>query len=249
MFTKTRRFALATAMLWLVFGAGGRAVADINISTPDGLTAGESFRIVFLTDGTTTATSSDINYYNRFVTNDARTEAGGVALYQGVQLTWTAIASTSAMSAISNVGTFGVPVYEVFENVGRLVASTDTTETGGLWSGMLISNISADLNGNDVLSTGVWTGTTPDGSQAIGNELGTSSPRWGDSGDGTSGWVDLGVDLISPMSPINMYAISQPLTVPSAVTVPEPSTLWMAAGGICAGAAFCWSRRRRQQRR
>ena len=38
MLTKTGRFALATAMLWLVFGAGGRAEADESrSSTPGGL--------------------------------------------------------------------------------------------------------------------------------------------------------------------------------------------------------------------
>jgi len=77
MLTKTGRFALVTAMLWLAFGAGGRAVADLELSNPAGLTPGESFRFVFVTDGTTTATSSDINYYNNFVNTDASNEAGG----------------------------------------------------------------------------------------------------------------------------------------------------------------------------
>ena len=36
MFTKTRRFALVTAMLWLAFGVGGRAVADLESLDPGG---------------------------------------------------------------------------------------------------------------------------------------------------------------------------------------------------------------------
>jgi hypothetical protein len=91
--TLTRRIALIPAVLWLVFGGGGRAVADIDISAPAGLTPGESFRIVFVTDGTRDAASTNIADYNTFVTNDANAEAGGgsnVVKYMGVTLTWTA---------------------------------------------------------------------------------------------------------------------------------------------------------------
>jgi len=44
MLTKTRRFALATVMLWLVFGAGGRAEAGgLALSTPGGAQPRTSF--------------------------------------------------------------------------------------------------------------------------------------------------------------------------------------------------------------
>jgi len=113
MLTKTRRFALATVMLWLVFGAGGRAEAGgLALSTPGGLTPGESFRFAFVTDGTTDAASSSIGTYNNLVTSDASTEAGGGGVtYNGVTLTWSAIASTSFVAASTNIGTYGVPVY------------------------------------------------------------------------------------------------------------------------------------------
>src|SRR5271157_4858986 len=105
MLTKIGRCALAAAMLWLVFGGGGRAVADITITTPTGLVPGDTFRIVFATDATTTATSSSIGYYNTFVITDASAEAGGgVVTYNGVTLTWSAIASTLTENAIANVG-------------------------------------------------------------------------------------------------------------------------------------------------
>ncbi len=50
----SRRLALATAMLWIGFGVGGPAEASgIGLSTPAGLSPGDSFRFVFVTDGTT----------------------------------------------------------------------------------------------------------------------------------------------------------------------------------------------------
>ena len=51
MLSKTKRLAMAMAMLWFVFGAGDRAEADLTLTTPPGLTAGDTFRIVFVTDG------------------------------------------------------------------------------------------------------------------------------------------------------------------------------------------------------
>ncbi len=71
MFTQARRLAIATALIWI--GGGARGEADTALSTPAGLTPGESFRFVLVTDGTTDATSSDIAYYNSFV----NTQAGG----------------------------------------------------------------------------------------------------------------------------------------------------------------------------
>jgi len=76
--------------------------ADINISTPAGLNPGDTFRIVFVTDGTTAPTSDNIVDYNTFVTNDATTESGGGVYYRSTALTWSAIASTSRISAYTN---------------------------------------------------------------------------------------------------------------------------------------------------
>ena len=249
MLTKTGRFALATAMLWLVFGAGGRAAAGgIALSTPAGLSPGDTFRVAFVTDGTTTATSSSIGNYNTFVTNDASTEAGGgVVTYNGVTLTWTAIASTPYVAAITIIGTYGVPVYLAS---GTQVTSSDNAS--GLWSGSLTNSISQDLHGN-YLSGYVWTGTMMSGAAFAQFELGGPPPYVPVTGYNTKitdgQWVDqygIGWDASGTLP---MYGISQVLTVTSAVAVPEPSTLWMAASGICAGVAYRWNRRRRQQRR
>jgi hypothetical protein len=50
MMTQTGRLALATAMLWIGLGVGGRAEAGgIALNTPAGLSPGDSFRFVFVT--------------------------------------------------------------------------------------------------------------------------------------------------------------------------------------------------------
>ncbi len=254
MLTKTRRFALATAMLWFVFGAGGRAEAGgLSLSTPGGLTPGESFRFVFVTDGTDGAGSSDINYYNNFVT----TQAGG-ATYNGSVVSWVAIGSTATVNAIDNVGQ--TPISGVYLADGTLV--TTSTTSSGLWSGSLLNPINESLSGSPIsYPTFIWTGTNPSGTAAssavpplfniVPTPLGSSFgfTEYGFAGDPTSGWVAHNANDITSGVVYSMYGISQVLTVPGAVAVPEPSTLWMAASAICAGVAFRWSRRRRQQRR
>jgi hypothetical protein len=136
--TQTGRLALAMAMLWISFGLGGQAEAGgIALSTPAGLSPGESFRFVFITDGTTVATSSSIATYNSFV----NAQAGG-ATYAGSVVNWATIGSTSSVSALSNVGQTATPVYLA----DGILITTSTTSTG-LWSGSLLNPIDEDLSG------------------------------------------------------------------------------------------------------
>lgn len=59
---------------------------------------------------------------------------GNNVVYGSTVLTRTGIASTNAVSAISNVGSFGVPVYP---GSATRVTSSDTVT--GLWSGSLLA--------------------------------------------------------------------------------------------------------------
>ncbi len=245
MVTRIRRLELATAILWIGFGAGGWADAGpIALSTPAGLSPGESFRFVFVTDGTTDASSSSIAYYNNFV----NTQAGG-ATYNGSVVTWGAIASTPTVNAIDNVGQTLTPVYLAD---GTLV--TTSTTSLGMWSGSLLAAISEDLSGNPpnaILPVPVWTGTYPDGfpdpystyPQTLGG--GYVSATFGTSGHHNSEWTNAGSQLV--VDPAAIYGISQVLVATG--SVPEPSSLLMAGTAISAGCAFGWSRRRKNQRR
>jgi hypothetical protein len=92
------RYAMAMAMLWIGFGLrGGAEAGGIALSTLAGLSPGESFRFVFLTDGTTNANSPNIADYNSFV----NAQSGG-ATYNGSVVSWVAIASTLTVNAIDN---------------------------------------------------------------------------------------------------------------------------------------------------
>jgi hypothetical protein len=243
MVTQARRLAIATALIWIAVGANSRVEAGgIALSTPAGLTPGESFRFVFVTDGGTTATSSNIAVYNSFV----NMQAGG-ATYNGSVVTWDAIGSTTAVNAIDNVGQ--QPIVGVFLADGTLV--TTSTTTTGLWSGTLSHQIDEDLSGPQ--GGFLWTGTTSAGvAAAVGAN---SSGPLGDIHHPTQGitnvtsslWVDDQVGNAPPDGPFQMYAISDVLVVPS--VVPEPSTLLMASMSLIPGLAFSWSRSRRAQRR
>jgi hypothetical protein len=215
------------------------ARADLIIATPAGLNPGDQFRIVFLTVGTTQATSSDIGYYNTFVSNDAINQAGGVGntvVYGGTTLTWTAIASTNAVSAISNIGSFGVPVYLAS---GTRITPSDTVT--GLWSGSLLAPINEFLTAPFFFNTSVWTGTLPNGTGAGSFTLGSGSEFGstpGLSNKSNSEWVETGATPSNFSS--NMYGISQVLTA-----VPEPSTCIMVVAGLACGGSSMVRRRKR----
>ncbi|HZW30058.1 MAG TPA: PEP-CTERM sorting domain-containing protein [Isosphaeraceae bacterium] len=232
--TQTGRLALVMVMLWIGFRVGHRAEAGgIALNTPAGLSPGESFRFVFITDGATTAISSSIATYNSFVNVQA-----GSAAYAGSVVNWVAIGSTSSVSAVNNVGQTTTPVYLAD---GTLI-TTSTTSTG-LWSGSILNPIDEDLAGLGVHSgsTGVWSGTNTNGSTSA-NHLGDFfGVTIGSTSATTAAWVNDGSwpsDTTSGVFPI--YGISQVLTA-----VPEPSTLWMAGPALLAVAALCWSRSRR----
>jgi hypothetical protein len=223
----------------LLFFSAILARADLNISTPFGLQPGDQFRIVFLTVGTTQATSADIGFYNAFVSSDAANQAGGIGntvLYDGTALTWAAIASTYEASAIANIGSFGVPVYLAS---GTLVSPSDTQT--GLWSGSLQAPINEFLTDPFFYDTSVWTGTSADGSSAGSFTLGSDSGFGsipGLSNKSNEQWVEN--EAIPSSFGNNMYGISQVLTA-----VPEPSTSAM----VLAGAALVGYAMRRKGKR
>ncbi len=236
---QTVRLALAAAMLWVGFGVGGRAEAGgIALSTPAGLTPGDTFRFVFITGGTTVAISSSIGVYNSFV----NAQAGG-ATYNGSVVKWDAIGSTSSSAnAINNVGQTMTPVYLAD---GTLV-TTSTTSTG-LSSGTLLHPIDETLSGMGIStgSTGVWTGTNTNGS-ASSNHLGDFFGVIIGASTVTNGaWVNDGVWPSDTNSGVfHMYGISQVLTA-----VPEPSSLALAGTAVIGVSAFVSCRKRRDQRR
>jgi len=117
----------ATLILLLLACGQSLCRGGVIIQTPVGSTAGDEFRIVFVTDGTTNATSSDISSYDAFV----NAQAGG-ATYNGMTVNWQAIGSTATVNAVDHIGSSTAGVYLAS---GTEVATSTTADTGGLWSG------------------------------------------------------------------------------------------------------------------
>jgi hypothetical protein len=193
--------------------------AGSALTTPAGLSPGDTFRFVFVTDGTTAATSSNIADYNAFV--NAQAEG---ATYNGATVSWVAIGSTATTNAIQNVGQTDMSVYLAD---GSLV--TKSTTSTGLWSFSLINPINEDLSGTPPFSGAeVWTGTGPDGKLA--DPLGSLLINAGVADQQVSTWVAF-TSLPLTSSALFMYVISSILTV-QGTAVPEPTSLVMLAIGV-----------------
>ncbi|HEY4308417.1 MAG TPA: dockerin type I domain-containing protein [Pirellulales bacterium] len=180
------------------------------MTVPAGLKPGDQYRLVFVTSTTTEAASSDIGYYNSFVSNAASLEP----LLQTLGTTWTALASTSTVAANDNTNTnpmsAGLPIYGL---AGQLIA----TSNSDLWDGAIAAPILDNEHGTPVPSgfNEVWTGTGATGKPDEPDDpLGTPTPAWGDSTTSTINWVDTG-GYYESGGTHTLYAISGPLTVVS----------------------------------
>ncbi|AKV69711.1 hypothetical protein VL20_4826 [Microcystis panniformis FACHB-1757] len=151
------------ALATLVTASAAQAALVV---VPPSLAPGAQYRLVFLTDSTRNATSTDINDYNTFVTNDVTpTSALAIALNAaGLTTTWKAIGSTASVDARDNTGTnpstgTGVPIYAID---GNLIANNNAD----LWDGQI--NLPIYTTPNDLSSiSDVWTGSLSDGSGAV----------------------------------------------------------------------------------
>jgi hypothetical protein len=178
------------------------------ITVPAGLKPGDQYRLVFVTSTTTEATSSDIGYYNTFVSNAASLES----LLQTLGTTWTALASTSTATAANNTNTnpmsAGLPIYGL---AGQMIAASNSD----LWDGAIAAPISVNEHGTPVPSgyNEVWTGTGATGKPDDQDDvLGMPTPAWGDSTTSTVNWVDTG-GYYESGGTHTLYALSAQLTV------------------------------------
>ena len=204
-------------------GIGSTAYAA-PITIPAGLSAGDQYRIAFITSTGRDGTSGDIADYNDFVTG----VANGVGELAALDTTWTAIASTGDIDARDNTGTnpiddgLGVAIY-------LLDGAKLADDNGDLWDGSIDTFFIVDENGDTVPSGSgqiAWTGTDSDGTADVFSYLGLGplSARTGWGGLSDSNWVEF--ITFTTGSLLSLYAISDILTVP------EPGTLAIFGLGL-----------------
>lgn len=235
------------AALFAFFFLGFQSpLAAAPLTTPAGLAPGTHFRYIYLTSGTTLATSTAIADYNSFV----QAQASG-ATYAGATVNWKAVGSTATVDARDNVGGFGttVPVYLV---TGTRVFNDMTSNGGGLW-GAATTNLPVPVDiaiDGSTITGGVfaWSGSHSDGLKYGGLELGNAgNVRFGFANNGSLGqsWID-GFNAPGALSAHRMYAVSEELVVPAATPVPTLSQWAMILLGLilAGGAAVLINQRR-----
>ncbi|MGA2769628.1 MAG: PEP-CTERM sorting domain-containing protein [Bryobacteraceae bacterium] len=210
-----------------VVGIASRSDAATIITVPLNLNPGDIYRLVFFTSTLTDATSTDINYYNNFVTLVADTVPALVDL----GATWTVIGSTATVDAKTNIGDTASGIYTLD---GTEVAA-GTAELFSPETSPLLSPIEIDQNGHmraDYVFTGGRSGIS-DGAP-LGGAYTLVGATWATS----SAWIEY--SAMPASNRYSLYAISSELTV----TVPEPTTIGLTA---LAGAILLLARRRKRK--
>ena len=239
----TMKKSIIAFSLAATFVLSTQTQAAVQLQTPTGLAAGDTFRFIFLTQGTITGTSADISTYDTFLNS----QAGG-AQYQGATISWSAIISTSTIDARDHVGGYGTDV-PVFRIDGTRIANSLTTDSAGngLWTMSILASPSFGIDGAAVTgSTQVWTGSNSNGTKNSFNPVGASEFIYnGTTYAGTSNYGStfytnsfwLYETNASNTSSLRVYGMSEQLTV-----IPEPSTSALAALFVV-GTVFKRSRR------
>jgi autotransporter-associated beta strand protein len=181
------------------------------LATPSGLNPGDTFRFVFVTQGTTNALSTDISTYDTFVDNAAST-AG--LTYGGSDLNWQVLGSTAAVSAVSRLPlSITTPFYridgaKVANNAAQIWSTTDDL--------LLINSISHSEYNTVESNPDTWKGTRTNGTalEPLGGQYSALvglflqlDPTWKFKGSATNTALK------------HLYAVSEAVTVPGSPTL------------------------------
>ena len=206
--------------------------AKADFIAPTGLAPGSQYQVLFVTEDGTNASSTDINVYNAFVRSEAAMSA---SLPSGV--TWNAMVSTDAVSALSNAPTYAnIPIYNTQGQLLFDQVPPDSTYAFEYpyFSTQDDNGFYNQFGGLAVANDGVWTGT----GDVAGYALGDETPFYGLIALEPNLWLTYTV--LGNTDVLPLYALSTPITVGT----PEPSSLVLMALG--ATGLFLPVRRRRE---
>ncbi|MYB44430.1 MAG: fibronectin type III domain-containing protein, partial [Acidimicrobiia bacterium] len=222
------RGLIGLSPVFKVVDQGAPAVQTVPGDWPlipsDHSAAGAQFRLLFITSGERDATSLNIGDYNAFVQGHAGSGHEAIRPYHNE---FRALASTAAVDANDNTGISGtgVRIYALRVDAsgnfnGHKIADNYADLCDGDWD----NTARWDESGGSITTslpsdTRVWTGTDEDTCEgASGDELGSSSPRYGlftSAGQA----LDTGNDAASS-NEYRLYALSPVFEVSSAPTAP-----------------------------
>jgi hypothetical protein len=221
--------AVVGLAFWLSLSAPD---AGAGFVTPVGLKPNDPFRVVFVTDSVTPATSGDISTYDNIVAADAH--SAGLDTYNGTAVTWLAIASTETTDAVTRLPKDNVPIY--------LVDGTQVAASGAdLWNTgivLLLHQIDESPEGIHQPSEHVWTGTGDSGNKdyALGGPD-SNNAAVGLTDRRDRQWVNY-YALDNQTDALPLYGFSSTLTVPQ--PVPVPSTFALLAVGTATLLSYVW---------
>lgn len=193
---------------------------------PDDLSVGDTYHLIFVTDGTIQSSSRNISFYDSFITEQANAEG---SFYQNLDVDWRAIGSTDVLWAQGHAYPgYDSPVYMVTSLADSPVRIENNTY--GLWGGPDSQRIFAPINRTqfgDAYNGHVWTGSYQGGDPVRNAHLGAGNTIWGYTGTTSTVWIYGSVQPGSDYLP--MYGISSQLTVSP---VPIPGAVWLLGSGI-----------------
>ena len=175
---------------------------------PSGLSAGDSFRLLFVSSTTRDGTSTDIADYNSHVQSAA---AAGHTNIQSYSSGFRAVGSTLTVDARDNTSTTGTGV-AIYWLGGAKVADDYADFYDGSWD----STQAKEESGTGFSGTRVWTGTANDGTANGAAVLGRvgGGPRLGSPADAGKHFV---ISFGTVTDPYPLYALSEVFTVAAAV--------------------------------
>jgi hypothetical protein len=233
-----------------------------TIVAPDGLLPGTEFRVIFVTSGKINSTSTNILTYDNFVNAQAMNARyeGRKVRFSAIASTSSKPEDPAIVNAISHINNGMSSAAGVYMVDGTKVADNTGTSSGGLFSGSMAATPRQGIDGTVYGDVNIWTGSSGNGlayntalfgryglgSLNVGKALDSplsipyfSTPmasvgRLGSTDVSGYSWMSAGgiSGLAATSTELQLYGISEILTVSAPRLVPEPSCLM----SLCIGA-------------